>query len=138
MEHLKKSVDELLRRLVGTWDFVLDASQYPDSTRHRYIMQGIHDTGNDLVVFGHTKRDSTPFNILLSPMTVDGKEYIFYLDMAKKIGEDRYHFSTYYFNQRMNRISGAFRVREGRDWTVAFLTIASGHFMGFRHSDDPS
>ena len=137
MATLKVGVELLMRRLVGTWDFVLDVSQYPDSTRHCYIMQGISDTGNDIVVFGHTKKDNIPFNIILSPKTIDGNEYIFYLDITKKIEKDRYHFSSYFFNQRADRISGAFHVREGRDWLLSHMTptIASGHFMGFRRPE---
>ena len=114
MEHIKAGVEKLLCRLVGTWDFMLyDYSEDPEDKyiRHRYVIQGLSYTPEDMVMYGHDAVDNTSFHIFFAPTTIAERDYLFSMSDNDEHGE--IVISTVYnFNQReYGTILGVFRRR---------------------------
>ena len=41
---LKKSTEKLLRRLIGTWDFVIQVPPLPEPIVRHYVVRGVWET----------------------------------------------------------------------------------------------
>ena len=101
METVIKNAGALLGELIGPWDFVLGASEFPHTIGYQYVLKEVRGS----VILGHDKANHQKFNVALSPTTVGGREYLFSMKVIKT--EETY---VYFFNQIGDRISGRFGI----------------------------
>ena len=127
METVIKNAGALMGELIDTWDFVLGAAEFPHTVGFQYKMREVRGS----IILGHDRADHQKFNVVLSPETIGGREYLFHMKVMKT--KETY---CYFFNHIEDRISGRFGIWSTRGLILdpeVDILITAGIFVGRRH-----
>ena len=120
---------EQLSELLDTWDFVLSTHEFPGTMSRRYridyvVPKQIGGT-EDAQILGR--------DVILSPTTIRGRRYLFYMEVADLDVKETY---LYFFNRIEDYLSGRFGIWSTRKFTLdpeKDTLITAGIFVGRRH-----